>query len=103
MVMTENGIDALLSSEFKLGADVSVAAGPVGAGAKAQTADIIAFSRTKGIYGGINVEGAVVKIRNDRNRAYYGRGVRPTDIFVTRSVSNPGAEGLRQTIAQVSP
>ena len=103
MVMTEKGIDALLSSEFKLGADVSVAAGPVGAGAKAQTADILAFSRTKGIYGGINIEGAVVKIRNDRNRAYYGRDVRPTDIFVSRSVSNPGAEGLRQTIAQVSP
>ena len=49
MVMTDRGIDALLTSSFKLGGDVSIAAGPIGAGAKAQTADIFAFSRTKGI------------------------------------------------------
>lgn len=101
LVMTERGMDAFLSSEFKVGGDVSVAVGPVGAGLKAQTADILAFSRSKGVYGGLNIEGAVFKIRNDWNQAYYGPNTRPTDIFVTRSVSNRGAEVLRAAVGQV--
>ncbi len=101
MIMTTRGVDALLASSFKLGGDVSVAAGPVGVGAKAQIADILAFSRTKGLYGGLNVEGAVLKIRNDRNEAYYRRSVRPRDIIVSRSVSNPNADPLRHAIARL--
>ena len=99
MIMTENGVDALLASTFKLGGDISVTAGPVGAGAKVQIADILAFSRTKGLYGGLNVEGAVLKIRNDWNEAYYTRSVRPRDIIVSRSVSNTNADPLRRAIA----
>ena len=100
MIMTERGVDALLASSFKLGGDISVAAGPIGAGAKVQIADILAFSRTKGLYGGINIEGAVLKIRNDWNEAYYNRrSVRPRDIIVSRSVSNAHADPLRRAIA----
>ncbi len=102
LVMTERGMDAFLSSEFKLGGDVSVAIGPVGVGLKAQTADILAFARSKGVYGGLNLEGSVFKIRNDWNQAYYGPGTRPTDIFVTGSVSNQGADSLRAAVAQVA-
>jgi len=98
MVMTQNGMDSLLTSSFKLGADTSVAAGPVGIGAKAQTADILAFSRTKGVFAGISVEGAVIKVRPQYNSAYYGREVRPSDIFITRTVSNPHADELRSSI-----
>lgn len=103
MIMTDRGIDRLLTSTFKLGGDVSVAAGPVGAQAKAQTVDVLAFARTKGLYGGINIEGAVIKIRNGWNEAYYQTpGVRPRDILVSRSVSNPGANELRRSLADLA-
>ncbi|MGF1454288.1 MAG: lipid-binding SYLF domain-containing protein [Alphaproteobacteria bacterium] len=99
MVMTDRGVERLLTSTFKLGADLSVAAGPVGAGAKAQTVDVLAFARTKGLYGGINVEGAVIKIRNDYNEDYYDRrNIRPRDILTGNTVSAPEAAGLRQAL-----
>ncbi len=104
LVMTDNGMDALMSTSFKLGADVSVAAGPVGAGAKAQTTDILAFAKSSGLFGGVSIEGAVITARDAWNRKYYGRDVRPVDIIIRRNVSNPGAEKLRRLIARtVSP
>ena len=102
MVMTDRGIDALLTSSFKLGGDVSIAAGPIGAGAKAQTADIFAFSRSKGIYGGINIEGAVIKTRNDWNTAYYGGETSPRAIIIERSATNPHADDLRNAVANLA-
>src|SRR4029450_383011 len=60
VVMTEKGLNSLLSSSFKLGGDASIAAGPVGAGAKSTvTADLITFTRAKGVYGGVNLDGTV--------------------------------------------
>ncbi len=100
LVMTENGMDALLSTSLKLGADVSVAAGPVGAGAKAQTTDILAFAKTAGLFGGVSIEGAVITSRDSWNQKYYGRDVRPVDIIIRRNVANPGADRLRALIAQ---
>ena len=102
MVMTDKGIDALLTSSFKLGGDVSIAAGPIGAGAKAQTADIYAFSRTKGIYGGINIEGAVIKIRDDWNNAYYNEVTSPRNILVEGAVTNTHADDLRNAVANLA-
>ncbi len=99
MIMTDRGKDAMLSTEFKLGADVSVAAGPIGAGAAAATVDVLAFSREKGLFGGLTIEGAVIKPRNEWNEAYYGRPVSPADILVRHSVSNGHADPLRQAVA----
>ena len=99
MIMTDRGKDALLSTEFKLGADVSVAAGPIGAGAAAATVDVLAFSREQGLFGGLTIEGAVIKPRNEWNEAYYGRPVSPADILVRHSVSNGRADPLRQAVA----
>jgi lipid-binding SYLF domain-containing protein len=99
LIMTQKGMDALLSSDFKLGGDVSVAAGPVGVGAKAQTADVVAFARAKGLYGGLNLEGAVVSTRREWNDSYYGRTVSPNDILFRRAVSNSGADALRRAVA----
>jgi len=99
MVMTQKGMDHLLSSSFKLGADASVAAGPVGVGTKAQTADILAYSRSKGAFAGVSLEGAVVKVRPKYNTAYYGKEVRPVDILVTRNISSPHADQLRNSVA----
>ncbi len=102
VIMSKAGRDAMLTNDFKLGADISVAAGPVGAGAKAQTADVLAFSRTKGgLYGGLNLEGAVIATREGWNRAYYGEDVRAIDILITGTASNPGADALRQTVADI--
>jgi len=100
LVTTQKGIDALLSTAVKLGGDVSVAAGPVGMGAKAQIADILAFGRSKGAFAGVSIEGAVIKPKDSWNKAYYGRPVRPVEILVLHKVSNPQADKLRRLLSQ---
>ncbi len=101
LAMTQRAVDSLLSSSVKLGGDVSVALGPVGAGAKAGadipnvTGDFISFAKSKGLYAGLNLEGAVVGVRDSLNRAYYGKDVRPRDIIAGGRVYNSGAEQLR--------
>ena len=99
LIMTERGMEKLLTSSFKLGADISMAAGPVGAGASAQTADVLSYARSKGAFGGFSVKGAVVKTRDDLNEAYYGKSVSPTDILIRKSVSNPHSDDLRKEIS----
>ncbi len=95
LVMTEKALNSLLSTSFKLGGDVSVAAGPIGAGTGAPiTADIITFTRTKGLYGGINLDGTVITLDDGRNRAFYGRTTTPVEILIERTVSNPYGERL---------
>ena len=100
MVMTDKGINAMLSTEFKLGGDVAVAAGPVGASAKAQTADILAFGRSKGLFGGISIEGAVVAPRYEWNNNYYQTQASPVDILIKRTVKNPQADDLRSSLPE---
>lgn len=106
LAMTERGVNALLSSGVKLGADVSVAVGPVGAGVDASTAnvsaDILTFTRSKGLYGGISLAGAVVYVREDWNNAYYGRRVTPTDILILKTVSNPHAIPFIAAVSRAS-
>lgn len=98
LVMTERGLNALLSTELKAGADISIAAGPIGQNAKAQTADVLAFGRAKGAFGGVSVEGSVIAPRDLWNIAYYGTPVSPFDILLRGEVSNPQAEPLRQAM-----
>jgi lipid-binding SYLF domain-containing protein len=98
MAMTDKGKDALLSNKFQAGADASVAAGPVGAGAQAATTDILQFSRTKGVFGGLSLEGSVIAVRDDLNKGYYGRAVSPVDILVRGEAVNPHAAPLLRTL-----
>lgn len=103
LVMTEKGMDSMLETSFKLGGDVSIAAGPVGAGARAATADILAFSRSKGLFGGISLEGSIIGPQNEWNGAYYDTpGVQPIDILINDKVSNPGTDPLRQAVAKAA-
>ncbi len=106
VALTDRGVAALLSTSSKLGADTSVALGPVGAGASAATAnlsaDIISFARSKGLYAGLSVQGAVVATRGGLNKAYYGQEVTPTDILIKRTVTNPQAAGLIQAVAKAA-
>ena len=101
MVMTRKGLDALLSASIKLGGDVGIAAGPVGAGAKGKLTDIVAFAHSKGAFAGISLDGGVLAPRSDYNEAYYGKPVTVSDILIRRVVKNPGADRLRQIVSKI--
>ena len=98
MAMTDKGKNALLSNKFLAGADASVAAGPVGAGAQAATTDIVQFTRSKGVFGGLSLEGSVIAVRDSLNLAYYGKAVTPVDILVKGDVTNPQAASLIKAV-----
>lgn len=106
LAMTERGVHALLNSSAKLGADASLAVGPVGAGAAAATAnlsaDIISFSRSKGLFGGIALDGAAVVVRNGLNHAYYGRMVGPVDILILGKAASPRSRTLLEEVARTA-
>ena len=104
VALTERGVSALLSPSTKLGVDTAIAAGPVGAGASASTAglsaDVVSYARTKGLYAGMSLQGAVVGTRGALNQAYYGQAASPTDILIRRTVSNPQAAGLIEALTK---
>jgi SH3 domain-containing YSC84-like protein 1 len=90
LVMTARGADRLLASEFTLGAGASVAAGPVGRTATAQTADILSWSRSEGLFAGVALEGATLRQDLDDNAELYGKELQNRDI-VTQGVPPPKA------------
>ncbi len=105
LVMTEKALNSLMSNSVKAGADASVAAGPVGAGAKSDVvADLVTFSRAKGVYGGLNLDGTVIAVSNDWNKAYFGKDVLPPDVLIRhdraqqagRSAAGPGDQGHQE-------
>jgi lipid-binding SYLF domain-containing protein len=101
MLRTQKAVDALLTTSVKLGGDTSIAVGPVGAGAKSNVvADIFSFSRSKGAFAGLALDGSVITTRDKWNAAYYGKPASPVDILVTHSVSNPGSAELRKTVSR---
>ena len=103
LVMTEKGMNSLLASTMKMGGDASVAAGPVGAGAKSDiVADLVTFSRAKGVYGGLNLDGTVVHVSEDWNTAYYGKKVLPPDILIKGAAVNKAADPLLMEVAKAS-
>jgi lipid-binding SYLF domain-containing protein len=108
VAVNQKGIESLLSSSVKLGGDVSIAIGPIGGGAKGAVtipevkADFVSFARTKGLYGGLNLEGAVLGVRDGLNSAYYGKNVSPRDILLRRVVEEPGANELRSALEKAS-
>ena len=104
-LMSDGAIEAFLKNEFKLGGDLSVAMGPIGAGVEASTttnlnADIFAFSRAVGLFGGGALEGAKIFARNKLNTEYYGSPAPVRDIVVHRKFFNPQADPLRKTLPQ---
>src|SRR5512132_691195 len=95
LVMNARGADKLLSSKFTLGAEGSVAAGPVGRTATAQTdaqmhADILSWSRSQGLFAGVALEGATLRQDLDDNATLYGKKLETRDI-VTTGVPAPQA------------
>jgi SH3 domain-containing YSC84-like protein 1 len=103
LVMTDKGLNSLLATSAKLGGDVSVAAGPIGAGTASDvTSDFVAYSRSKGVYGGLNLEGSVIGVADGWNRAYYGADVLPPDILVRGSVQNAHADRLAAALSRAA-
>lgn len=103
LLETQAALDSFLSPKLQLGAEAAVAAGPVGAGAgENATAEILTFVRSKGLYAGATLDGTVIRPATERNAAYYGVEVSPTDVLVRRSVQNPHADGLRNDLSQAS-
>ncbi len=87
LVMNERGKEKLLSSKFTLGADASVAGGPVGRTVQAQTdaqmhAEILSYSRAQGVFAGVSVEGATLRPDRDADTKIYGREVSPKQILM---------------------
>ena len=103
LVMTEKALNGLLSPSFRLGGDASVAAGPVGAGAASSvTADMVSFARSKGVYAGVSLDGAVISPDSGANAAFYGKLASPVDILVRGSAGNPAAAPLQQSLRQMA-
>lgn len=106
VALTDRGVSALLATSAKLGANISIALGPVGVGITGATAnlsaDIVSYSRNQGLYAGFSLEGAVVAVRQALNTAYYGKEVTPAQILIQREVSNPQAAGLISAVARVA-
>jgi lipid-binding SYLF domain-containing protein len=100
LVNSQKGIDRLLTRSLKLGAEASVAAGPVGIGQAANLmADFVSYARSKGAFIGMSIEGSVSDVRDSLNHAYYGKPVTPTDILIRRAVHNAHADALRNAVA----
>jgi lipid-binding SYLF domain-containing protein len=97
VVRTQKGLEEFYRTDFKLGADASVAAGPEGGGASAKgiMGDLVGYARKKGAFVGISVDGSMVAVSDESNADYYGKAVRPTDIIVKQTVSNPKSADLR--------
>jgi len=109
LIMNPKGIDYLLRSQFTLGADAAVAAGPVGRTGEAATdirmkAEILSYSRTRGLFAGISLEGAVVKQDKNANKKIYGEPVDPERLLKRAGYKVPvHAQGLVDLLRGVSP
>ncbi len=109
LIMNPRGIDYLLKSRFTLGVDVAAAAGPKGRTAEAATdaqmrAEILAWSRTRGIFVGISLEGAVVSQDKDANLDLYGARVTPKDLLLKPGpLVPPEATDFVDALNQLSP
>jgi len=109
LVMNDRGANGILSSKVKLGADASVAAGPVGRNASAETdasmrAEILSYSRARGLFAGISLEGSTIRPDNDGNKRIYGKKISAKEIVIAQETHvPPAAEGLISTLNEKAP
>ena len=105
VIMSGDALSAILEDKVKLGGDIGIAIGPLGAGAEASTttawgADIYAFAISQGLFGGGAFEGAVIQPRTAWNETYYGQPVTARAIIDGGAGANPHADQLRATLGQ---
>lgn len=102
LIMTDKGADALMASSVKLGADARVAAGPVGAGVAAATADVYGFTRSKGLFAGVALDGSVVNPSNKLNSALYAQPITPSDVLIRKTVTTSDGEPLLRAVSDAT-
>jgi lipid-binding SYLF domain-containing protein len=107
LVMNESGARSVLSSKVKLGGDASVAAGPVGRSASAETdvvltAEILSYSRAKGVFAGVSLEGSTVRADDGANKALYGKELTAKEIVREKEVPVPPAARRLITILKTA-
>jgi len=109
LVMNERGASGILSSKVKLGGDASVAAGPVGRTASAESdvtlrAEILSYSRARGAFAGVSLEGSTIRPDNDANRRIYGEKLSAKDIVLRHETpAPPAAAQLIETLNARTP
>jgi lipid-binding SYLF domain-containing protein len=106
IILTDKGLRALINSQFKIGADASVAVATLGAGISGATtaamrADIVAFSLTRGLFAGISLDGSLISARPESNAAYYGQSLSAQQIVLENQGQNQGAEPLKDMLTRV--
>ncbi len=109
LVMNARGADSILTSQVKLGGDVAAAGGPKGRNAAASTdvtlrAEILSYSRSRGLFAGVSLEGSTLRPDNDGNERLYGEGVSGQDIVINSRIRPPAsAKSLLATLNKKSP
>src|SRR6202166_610609 len=94
LVMNDRGASSILESKVKLGADASIAAGPVGRDASANTdaylrAEVLSYSRSRGLFAGVSLEGSTLRPDNDATADVYGRKLTAREIVLGREIATP--------------
>ena len=104
-IMTERGLQAILDSQFKFGADAGVSIATIGAGVEGSTtaaldADVVAFAQSRGLFAGVSLQGTVMAIRSESIRNYYGRDYSARQLVIEMAANNPGAGPLREILTR---
>ncbi len=107
IIMNDKALNAMMAAEFKLGAEAGIAVATLGGGAEASTtaaggADIYALAESAGLFGGVAIQGGIIKPLVDDDHRYYGANVTAQQIVLARRARNPGADKLRATLHQVA-
>ena len=105
LVLNERGVDRLLSSKFTVGADAAVAAGPIGRQASAQTdatmtAEILAWSRSRGVFAGLSLQGSTLRADTSENKDLYGAEIANRDIVKGQHAAPAAAAELMAALAK---
>jgi SH3 domain-containing YSC84-like protein 1 len=108
LVMNDRGMQKMLESKVALGGEMSVAGGPVGRDARAMTdaqlkAQILSYSRTQGLFAGIDLTGGVLKPDNDDNADLYGRKIQAREILIEKTVAPPPAAAVFMAALRRAP
>lgn len=105
IIRSDRGLNAVLDSQFKFGADASVAVAAYGGSVQGATtsnlgADIVTVSRSRGLFAGVALDGTILSSRTEWNNAYYGQDLSARQIVVQVAAHNPGADPLRAVLAR---
>lgn len=105
LIMSQGGLNAVMNNRFKAGADAGITLASLGAGGKAATtanagADIYAYTKAVGVYGGVSLEGSGITPRHSWNAAYYGGNPTPAEILIEGRIDSPHADRLRDLLGR---